>query len=217
MVVSNAQKGKLTELRNSYCGDNCEFFHENLNFRKALLNLPVSPPEPKVQQDTLVSLFKIPLEERKMLFPFSTYDSVYVVTPKYYVDKEPRNYLKSKFHDSKILVTEEQLNEISDILFNYYEIKYDNTIEFRYKITGCDGIEDRYPKIILVFVKNGKDKDYIAFPSQVFRRTSFSNKELVGFDMCSKKEEMIMKMFGVNLEGPIGGQVLEDTPGVLRD
>jgi hypothetical protein len=217
IIVSNAQKNKLSELRNSYCGDNCEFYHENLNFRKTLLNLPTAPPEPQAKEDSIVLFFKIPLEKTKILFPFSTYDSVYVVTPKYYEDKEPRNYLKSKFHDSKTLVTEEQMNKISDILFNYYEIKYDNITELRYRITGCSGIEDTYPKIILLFVKNGKSKDYIAFPSQVFRRTSFTNKELEGLDLCAEKEKMIMEMFGVSLEEPSVDEVLEDEPGVLRD
>jgi len=216
-IVSNAQKNKLNELRNSYCGDNCEFYHENLNFRKAQLNMPPPPLIPIDERDTLVPFFKIPLEKTKILFPFSKYDSVYVVTPKYYEDKEPRNYLKSKFHDSKTLVTEDQMNKISDILFNYYEIKYDNITELRYRITGCSSIEDTYPKIILLFIKNGKSKDYIAFPSQIFRRTSFNNKELEGLDLCAEKEKMIMEMFGINLEEPSGDEVLEDEPGVLRE
>jgi hypothetical protein len=217
MIVSYAQKGKLAELRNTYCDDNCEFYHENLNFRKAQLNMPPAPPETKNESDTLVPFFKIPLEKTRILFPFSKYDSVYIITPKYYDDKEPRNYLKSKFHDSKTLVTQEQLNKISDILFNYYLIKYDNITIRNYKITGCSGIEDTYPKIILLFVKNGKNKDYIAFPSQIFRRTSFTNKELEGLDLCAEKEKMIMEMFGVSLEESSGGQILEDEPGVLND
>lgn len=217
VLISNAQEKKLKELRDIYCADNCEFFHENLNYRESLLGLPPAPPDPKKPQDTLVSFFKIPLEKRMMLFPFSKYDSVYLVTPKYYEDKEPRNYIKSKFHDSKTLVTEEQLNKISDILFNYYLIKYDNVTIRSYRITGCWDIEDTYPKIILLFVKNGKNKDYIAFPSQIFRRTSFSNKELEGLDICAEKEKMIMEMFGVNLEESSGGMVDQDEPGVLRE
>lgn len=216
MVVSNAQKSKLNELRNTYCDVNCEFYHENLNFRKAQLNIP-PPPSPSEQRDTLVPFFKIPLEKTKILFPFSTYDSVYVLTPRYYDDKEPRNYLKSKFHDSKTLVTEEQLNKISDILFNYYEIKYNNITNRNYRITGCSGIEDTYPKIILLFVKNGKSKDYIAFPSQIFRRTSFNNNKLESLDLCAEKEKMIMEMLGVSLEEPSADTILEDEPGVLRD
>ncbi|MCC9016468.1 MULTISPECIES: hypothetical protein [Flavobacterium] len=217
MTVSNAQKNKLSQLRNSYCNNNCEFYHENLNFRNALLNLPPAPPEPKTKEDSLVSFFKIPVKERTMLFPFSKYDSVYVITPKYHVDKEPRNYIKTKFHDSKTVVTQEQLNKISDILFNHFLIKYDNITIRPYKITGCNSIEDTYPKIILLFVKNGKKKDYIAFPSQIFRRTSFTNKELEGLDLCAEKEKKIMEMFGVNLEEPSGDEVLEDEPGILRD
>lgn len=165
------------ELRDNYCDTNCDFYHEDVNFRKNLLKLPLSPPEIGKQNDTLVPFFKIPLNKRLELFPFSKYDSVYIVTPKYYDDKEPRNYIKSRFHDSKTLVTKEQLNKISDILFNYYEIKYSNFTILNYKITGCSGIEDTYPKIILLFVKNGKNKDYIAFPSQIFSRTSFKDKD----------------------------------------
>lgn len=99
----------------------------------------------------------------------------------------------------------------------YYEIKYNNFTELRYTITGCSSIEDTYPKIILLFIKNGKNKDYIAFPSQIFRRTSFTNKELEGLDLCAEKEKMIMEMFGVSLAEPSSDAVLEDEPGVLRD
>jgi len=210
------QQKKLIELRDIHCETNCEFYHENLNFRKSLLNKPPTPFS-STYNDTLVAFFKIPLNERRKIFPFSKYDTVYVVTPKYYEDKEPRNYIKPKFHDSKTLVTKEQLDKISDIFFNYYEIKDNNIVELKYKITGCSGIEDTYPKIILLFVKNGKTKDYIAFPSQIFRRTSFSDKELEGLDLCAEKENMIMEMFGVNLEEPYGESTPRDEDGILND
>lgn len=199
-LVNNAQEKKLKELREIYCDNNCELYHENLNLLKSIVNLPPPPPPQLIEKDTLVPFFKIPLEKRRTLFPFSQYDSIYVVTPKYYEDKEPRNYIKSKFHDSKTLVTKEQMNKISEILFNYYEIKYNNFTILSYTTTGCTSIEDTYPKIILLFVKNCRNKDYIAFPSQIFRRTSFTNKELEGLDLCAEKEKMIMEMFGVSLE-----------------
>lgn len=216
-LINYAQEKNLLELRDNYCNTNCSFYHKHLDYLSKLPSWPPSPLEINHINDTLVPFFKIPLEKRRTLFPFSKYDSVYVVTPKYYEDKEPRNYLKSKFHDSKTLVTEEQLNIISDILFNYYEIKYNNFTILSYKTTGCTSIEDTYPKIILLFVKNGKNKDYMAFPSQIFRRTSFTNKELEGLDLCAEKEKMIMEMFGVSLEEPSGDEVLEDEPSVLRD
>lgn len=217
IAIGNAQKKKLTELRNIYCEEQCDFYHKHLYYLSKLPSWPPSPLEISHEKDTLITLFKIPLVVRKKLFPFSKYDSVYIVTPKYHDDKEPRNYIKSKFHDSKTLVTEEQMNKISDILFNYYEVIYNKFITTRYTITGRNGIKDTYPKIILVFVKNGKSKDYIAFPSQIFRRTSFSNKELEDLDLSAAKEKMIMEMFGVNLEAPSDNEVLEDEPGVLRD
>lgn len=213
----NAQIKKLTELRNIYCEEQCDFYHKHLDYLSKLPKWPPSPLEISHEKDTLMPFFKIPLEERKKLFPFSKYDSVYVVTPKYYNDKEPRNYIKSKFHDSKTLVTEEQMNKISDILFNHYEIIYNKFITITYTITSCDSIEDTYPKIILLFIKNGKNKDYIAFPSQIFRRTSFSNKELEGLDLCVEKEKMIMQMFGINLEEPEEGMIQRDEDGILND
>lgn len=216
-LINYAQEKNLLELRDNYCNTNCGFYHKHLDYLSKFPSWPPSPQEINHTSDTLVPFFKIALEKRRTLFPFSKYDSVYVVTPKYYDDKEPRNYLKSKFHDSKTLVTKEQLNIISDILFNYYEIKYNNFTILSYKTTGCTSIEDTYPKIILLFVKNGKNKDYMAFPSQIFRRTSFTNKELEGLDLCAEKEKMIMEMFGVSLEEPSGDEVLEDEPGVLRD
>jgi hypothetical protein len=202
ILISNAQEKKLKELRDNYCGKNCEIYNDNKIFLSKLVGLPPpAPSEISEIRDTLVPFFKIPLNKRFELFPFSAYDSVYVVSPKYFEGiKEPRNYLNSKFHDTKTLITKEQINKISDILFNYYEIKYNNIIERKYKITGCGGIEDTYPRIIFLFVKNGKNKDYIAFPSQIFGRTSFTNKELEGLDICAEKEKMIMEIFGVNIE-----------------
>lgn len=217
VFISNAQEKKLKELRDNYCDTNCEFYHKNQKLLDSLLNTPPPPPDPSKPSDTLVSFFKIPLEKRKMLFPFSKYDSVYIVTPKYYEDKEPRNYIKPKFHDSKKLVIKEQMNKISDILFNYYLIKYDNVTIINYKKTLRGRIENTYPKIILLFVKNGKPKDYIAFPSQIFRRTSFSNKELEGLDLCAEKEKLIMEMFGVNLEEPQEELTPRDEDGILND
>lgn len=216
-LLNYAQEKNLLELRDNYCNTNCDFYHKHLDYLSKLPKRPLAPDEKIAISDTLVPFFKIPLEERKKLFPFSKYDSVYVVTPKYYADKEPRNYLKPKFHDSKKLVIKEQMNKISDILFNYYLIKYDNVTIINYKKTLCGRIENTYPKIILLFVKNGKPKDYIAFPSQIFRRTSFSNKELEGLDLSAAKEKMIMEMLGVSLEEPSGDEILEDEPGVLRD
>lgn len=37
-----------------------------------------------------------------------------------------------------------------------------------------------------------------------------------GMDICTEKERMIMKMFGINLEEPSGGMIEEDEPGVLN-
>lgn len=215
--VCNAQIKKINELRNIYCEKQCDFYHKHLDYLSKLPSWPPSPLEISHEKDTLMPFFKIPLKERKKLFPFSKYDSVYIVSPKYHDDKEPRNYIKSKFHDSKTLLTEEQMNKISDILFNYYEIIHNKFITTSYTITGCDGIEDTYPKIILLFVKNGKNKDYIAFPSQIFRRTSFSNKELEGLDLSAEKEKMIMEMFGVNLEEPYGEMIERDEDGILNE
>ena len=215
--VCNAQIKKINELRNIYCEEQCDFYHKHLDYLSKLPSWPPSPLEISHEKDTLMPFFKIPLKERKKLFPFSKYDSVYIVSPKYHDDKEPRNYIKSKFHDSKTLLTEEQMNKISDILFNYYEIIHNKFITTSYTITGCSSIEDTYPKIILLFVKNGKNKDYIAFPSQIFRRTSFSNKELEGLDLSAEKEKLIMQMFGVNLEEPYGEMIERDEDGILNE
>ncbi|MFB9079021.1 hypothetical protein ACFFLS_10015 [Flavobacterium procerum] len=216
VFISNAQTKKLIELRNMYCEEQCDFYHNHLDYLSKLPSWPPSPLEISHEKDTLMPFFKIPLEERKKLFPFSKYDSVYIVTPKYYDDKEPRNYIKSKFHDSKTLVTEEQMNKISDILFNYYEVIHNKFITRTYTITGR-GIEETYPKIILLFVKNGKPKDYIVFPSQIFRRTSFSDKELEGLDLGAEKEKLIIEMFGVNLEEPYGEVIERDEDGILNE
>ncbi|WP_123947503.1 hypothetical protein [Flavobacterium reichenbachii] len=215
--ITNAQEKRLKELRDIYCQEQCDFYYKHLDYLSKLPKRPLAPDEKIAISDTLVPFFKIPLEERKKLFPFSKYDSVYVVTPKYYADKEPRNYLKPKFHDSKKLVIKEQMNKISDILFNYYLIKYDNVTIINYKKTLCGRIENTYPKIILLFVKNGKNKDYIAFPSQIFRRTSFSNKELEGLDLSAAKEKLILEMFGVNLEEPYGEMIERDEDGILNE
>lgn len=109
-LINYAQEKNLLELRDIHCETNCEFYHENLNFRKLLLNKPPSPFS-STYNDTLITFFKIPLDERRKMFPFSKYDTVYVITPKYYEDKEPRNYIKPKFHDSKRLIKKEEIDK----------------------------------------------------------------------------------------------------------
>lgn len=189
-----SQQGNLSEYRNKYCVKNCKQYKYEQEYIKHK-----NPPDlAKVgAYSGLKRIFSIPLEKRNEIYPFNIYDSIYIASPNYIIEKEEkRNYLDKNYHHSIRKISLDDRNKLSDILFNYYEL---NTI---YK-TGLFNPEDddhciqsRYPKIILLFMKNGKFEKYIAFPDEGFERYNFTNEDYwENFDWSYKKEDMILEMF----------------------
>ena len=109
---------------------------------------------------------------------------------------EPRNYLDSKYHRQTRLLSKKEINDLTDVLFNYALVKNGQSIR-EYNVLGCDCIENEYPNFILLFKKNGKFTKYISLPIQIYKRSNFSDDELIEMDFLNeeKKEKLIMKLF----------------------
>ncbi|UQB68104.1 hypothetical protein [Epilithonimonas zeae] len=190
-----SQDENLTNYRNLYCVKNCKQYKYEQEYIKQ--NNPSLPPRKGVYPK-FKRIFSIPLEQRNEIYPFNRYDSIYIASPNYIVEREEkRNYLDKKYHNSIRQISLNERDKLSDILFNYYELN-----SFGAK-TGLFNPEDedyciqsRYPKFILLFMKNGKFEKYIAFPDEGFNRYNFTSKDYYqNFDWSYDKEDMILEIF----------------------
>ena len=197
MIFSNVifcQNNQLEKLRIQYSGKNYETYIDNKKIYEERLELP--PPTPQEldkRNNKLSKLFTIPLNERLKLFPFNIYDSIYIVTPNCIENiEDPRNYLDKKYHKTIRIITKSEINKLSNILFNYYLLDYKQSIK-TYSKTSC--IKSEYPKIILLFKKNGQYQNFISIPIETNKRWSFTDQEIELFEMSTEKEEKILKLF----------------------
>lgn len=140
-------------------------------------------------------MFSIKKEDRMKIYPFNKYDSIYVTSPNFIKDiNEPRNYLDPKFHNHIRAISSLEKERLSNILFNYSK----ENIFIRTGLSnniGCDCIQEEYPKIILLFKKNGKFEKFIAFPDNGKDRYNFTNEEYQNFDWSMEKERMVLDLF----------------------
>ncbi|MFN4362462.1 hypothetical protein [Chryseobacterium hispalense] len=189
-----SQQRNLSEYRNKYCVKNCKQYYDEQEYIQ--LRKPPQPPK-KGANKRFKRVFLIPIEKRNEIYPFNKYDSIYVAAPNYINEKEEkRNYLDNKYHHSIRLLSLNERNKLSDIFFNYYDLGviYKTGLFNSEDDDHC--IQSRYPKIILLFKKNGKFEKYIAFPDEGFNRYNFTSEEYwENFDWSYEKEEMILKMF----------------------
>lgn len=188
-----SQTENLSEYRNKYCVKNCKQYKYEQEYIKQK-----KPPglAKKGAHSGFKHIFSIPIEKRNEIYPFNRYDSIYIASPNYIIEKEEkRNYLDKKYHHLIRLLSLDERNKLSDILFNFYELDviYKTGLFTPENEYGC--IQDRYPKIILLFMKNGKFEKYIAFPDEGFNRYNFSDEEHQNFDWSEEKERMILELF----------------------
>jgi hypothetical protein len=203
-IVCNAQVKKLDYLRTkNKIEDKKKLFLNYLNYRKKLDK--IYPPQPIMFGDDkfnkLVKFYSIPPKQRLNIYPFRIFDSIYFCTYNFIDDKEPRNYLDSRYHNYLKLLTTSEINKITNIMFNYFKMEGGNVTVFENKKIGCKDIYREYPKMMLLFKKNGKYINYIAFPENGTKRSNFyEEKDAVEywkeFDLCAEKEDLILKMFG---------------------
>lgn len=188
-----SQKLELQGLRELYCIKNCNKYKSEQIWVKQ--NNPPKGPQEKVYPK-IKRMFSIPLEKRMKLYPFNQYDSIYIANPVYLKNiNEPRNYMDEKYHNEKRLLSKIEKDKFSDILFNYYYLNSFGVITRIHEEIGYDCIQFEYPKIILLFKRNGKFEKYIAFPDNGLNRYNFSNQEWSNFDWSMEKEDMILKIF----------------------
>ncbi len=202
--MCNSQLKKLDYLRTkNQREDNKNLFLNYLNYRKKLDK--TYPPQPIMfgnnKYNKLVKFYSIPSKQRLNIYPFSIFDSIYFCTYNFIVDKEPRNYLDNKYHNYLKLLTTSEINKITNIMFNYFKMEGGNVTVFENKKIGCEDIYREYPKMMLLFKKNGKYINYMAFPENGTKRSNFfQDKDAFGywkeFDLCAEKEDLILKMFG---------------------
>ncbi|WP_264742481.1 hypothetical protein [Chryseobacterium oryctis] len=183
----------MSEYRSKYCVKKCKQYKYEQEYIKQdnPPGLSMLGAYPKLKR-----IFNIPFKDRMNIYPFNKYDSIYVVNPVYVRNvNEPRNYIEEKYHNTKRLISKIEKDRLSDILFNYYYLNSFGAITSFHEEIGCDCIQFEYPKIILLFKRNGKFEKYIAFPDNGLNRYNFSNQEWSNFDWSMEKENMILKIF----------------------
>lgn len=186
---------KVNELDSSrirFCKKNCKEYKSDLSLKNKGLIRPVD-------DDQYYKRFSISSPDRMRIYPFSTYDSIYIANPNYIKNiNEPRNYLDTKFHNQFRLLSLLEKEKLSDILFNYSRKNIFVRKGLSNKV-GCDCIQEEYPKIILLFKKNGKFEKFIAFPDNGENRYNFSDKEYQNFDWSMEKENNILEIFNKDI------------------
>lgn len=147
-LFHSQNKTVLDSVRVGVCKKKCKTFTKELLDKK---NNNSATPSFMLGTPKYLKMFSISLKNRMNIYPFNEYDSIYITKPIFIKDiEEPRNYLEEKYRNSVRLLTEDEKIKLSDILFNYhktydlYRIGERNTI-------GCDCIQLKYPKIILLF------------------------------------------------------------------
>lgn len=191
-VLFFSQKIELKSIRNVYCSRDC---NEYKNEQKWVdeHNPPKGPQNKKITK--LKKIFSIPLEKRLKLYPFNEYDSIYIVNPIYVENiDEPRNYDDEKYHNTTRIISAREKDKLSDILFNYY-LNSSGVATNIHEDIGCNCIQCEYPKLILLFKRNGKFEKYVAFPDNGLSRYNFSDNELSNLDLSIEKENEILKIF----------------------
>ena len=168
--VCYAQQIELKQLRFKYANKQIITLkkkYEKYRLESENNNNPPAPPSKNSKYNKLVKFYTIPLKQRLKLYPFNIYDSIYITTPKLIKDiDEPRNYLESKYHNKIRQITKSEINKLTDLLFNFTFI-YENSQHFRgHNKFGCECIANEYPKIIILFKKNGKFEKYVAYPNE---------------------------------------------------
>lgn len=188
---TNAQIQRLDSLRINNCIENkYSIYTKEIKHRKnSQESPPLIPTIKEYKKNKTVRLFNIKKEDRKQLYPFNSYDSIYFAFPK---KDNIIKYLKKDSYSKINFLNKKNIAQISDIMFNYFELNY------KYKIgkvtqVGCD-CPPVYTDVVLLFSKNGKIEKYIGFPNSK-SITNFTELEYNQLDLNEKKEEMILRLF----------------------
>ncbi|MDH5034925.1 MULTISPECIES: hypothetical protein [Chryseobacterium] len=183
----------LDSLRVKFCQKNCKEYKRDLLLKnKGEIN-------PGDFDNKYYERFSIPSIQRTKIFPFNEYDSIYIANPNFIKNvDEPRNYLDTKFHNQIRMISSLEKERLSNILFNYSK----KNIFVRTGLSnsvGCDCIQEEYPKILLLFKRDGKFKKFIAFPDNGKDRYNFTDQEYQYFDWSMEKEQMILELFSKDI------------------
>ena len=187
---SFAQITKLDSLRTkNISNSNKKKYNAEIIHKKELQeNPPLIPTIAEYKKNKTVRLFNIKKEDRKQLYPFNSYNSIYFAITK---KDSIIDYLKKDSYNKINLLNEKEIQQISNILFNYFELNYVYKIGLITEV-GCDCPTVNFD-IVLLFSKNGKIEKYLAFPLDK-NITNFTESEYNQLDLNEKKEEMILRL-----------------------
>lgn len=188
---SFAQLTKLDSLRikNISNSNKKKYNAEIIHKKKLQENPPLIPTIKEYKKNKTVRLFNIKKEDREKLYPFNSYNSIYFAIIK---KDSTIDYLKKDSYNKINLLNKKEIQQISNILFNYFEVNYIPKIGVIAQV-GCD-CPTEYSDIVLLFSKNDKIEKYIIFTDNE-PITNFSESEYVQLDLDKEKERMILKLF----------------------
>lgn len=190
IISINSYGQKIDSLRNKFCIRSCNKY----NIDK---KIDTDKPPVIIKATKIKKIFSIPLKERLKIYPFNEYDTICTIAFNDAIDVEKTiNHVGDFNKKQKKNITEQELDLLSNIMFNYY--KFNNKIEMgTINQIGCDCPKE-YPKLILGFLKNKKLEKYIVIlDNQTI--TNFSESEYLQLDLNKEKEEMILKLFRKNI------------------
>lgn len=194
-IGSNGYSQDLASLRDKYCVHPLCKAYKSGRFKKS------------IDYET-IKIFSIPFAERKKIFPFSEYDSILIATPNFnnigrrsdpYVD-----FLNPLYTKIKKRASETDLENISDILFNYYFFFSGKAGYWKVYLWTTGSSSDQYPKIILLFSKNGKVEKYLGIDGSQWNH-NFSEKEYAMFDLkdFGVKEKLLLEKLKEYVDEPV--------------
>ncbi|WP_444666799.1 hypothetical protein [Flavobacterium columnare] len=190
--ISYVFSQNLNSIQSKYCKKEYKKLHNKILFKKNdKFKFPTNFKSTKT-----FKMFNIPANIRLNLFPFKQYDSIFIAIPKHQEDVTDDYFSDEKNYLKKQLLTQEQKNYVSDILFNYYRDKSQGifTIE---SVTCKNNLHAVY--LILLFKKNN-NLIYIALNEKGYSKDNFLREESFELDINEFKTNNLFKYFNFYLQ-----------------
>lgn len=155
-----------------------EVYSNKRNFEKYCANeikkKSECPPLPIFNIKTK-KIFNIPMDIRKILFPFNEIDSVTIKTAGKLINFNEKN----------------GINNLSNVFFNYYTFRYYNMPVST--TINCNGIIDPTIKYEILFYFKNKQIKFINYYSNNDLKSNFNNDEINLMDITEEKIEILVK------------------------
>ncbi|MDI9312443.1 MAG: hypothetical protein QM535_19695 [Limnohabitans sp.] len=160
-------------------------------FTKILNDSKKNNPPGIFKETKTNKMFNIPTNIRLGLFPFKEFDSVFIATPKHQENIDVTYFVKEESYLKKQLLTKEQKNYVSDIIYNYYRNKNQGVVKVE-SVTCNDKLDEAF--LVLLF-KNKNELKYIALNKNGYSIDNFSDEESFELDVDKFKVNKIFQFF----------------------